>query len=103
MRLIPGANPKHKFGSKCTHPFYKIENQYREPQAPYSQHYIFFVPYESAIMLEARIKLECYIIFSCQGFPMSNTITYRSNSLVTKKKKCCEYGPRGKQLPLRLI
>ncbi len=39
-------------------------------------------------------KLECYIKHGWKGLPVTNTLSYWSNSKVTKKKKCCEYGPR---------
>jgi len=38
-------------------------------------------------------KLELYIALGWKGFSGSNTLAYWVNPKVTKKKKCCEYGP----------
>jgi hypothetical protein len=38
-------------------------------------------------------KLECYKTLGRKGLPGTNTLAYWSDSLVTKKMKCCEYTP----------
>jgi hypothetical protein len=38
-------------------------------------------------------KLECYITLYRKNLQMENTLAYLTNSYVTKKIKCFEYGP----------
>jgi hypothetical protein len=40
-------------------------------------------------------KLECYITEYLKGLPGTKTFASWVHSLVTKKKKCCEYNTRG--------
>ncbi len=42
-------------------------------QGPHSQHFIFFVTYQSAN------KLECYITLSWKGLPGTNTQAHRAH------------------------
>jgi hypothetical protein len=41
-------------------------------------------------------KLLCYIIQGWKGLQETNTLAYWAHSKVTKKMKCCEYGPIGR-------
>ncbi len=38
-------------------------------------------------------KRDCYISLGWKGFPLTNTLANWEHSQVTKKMKCCEYGP----------
>jgi hypothetical protein len=65
-------------------------------------------PLFSSQYMNGPHKLECYIIIGCKGFTSAstpnelecwrglrgtNTPAYWPNLKVTKKMKCCEYGP----------
>jgi len=70
----------------------------------YNSSWVIFTTSFSSLLLNGSNKLDHYITldWTWKGLPRTNTLAYRAHSQVTKKMKCCEYGPWCSRLSLLL-
>ncbi len=57
-----------------------------------------FSPSFSPLIMNWLNKLECLALVNLSSLVLWNGLAYRADSKVTKKMKCCEYGPKPNKL-----